>query len=910
MEQTPAPRRGVNLRGFSAALNERIAALFGALGAFISHRPYHTIGLCCLLTGVLGLGWLRLEVENRGDRLYTVQGSRAMRDRDFVQSTFNRGTRLVTLYYTGSNLVADRGPIRDLFALHAGVEGAVGGGELQDLCLRSRAGGCAVTSVLGFWRYNASAFEADPDWVATLSNTTARDPNTFSGALEPEEAISGVTRDGSGRILRAEAFRVQWVIEERLITEDRSEYDPVADAFEEAFEAYVDAFDTCCGTAVPQTTWAFNKAIDDAFTFDGYLTAVAYVLLTTYACTVLSAENRVHSRSSLGLVAVLSVGCAVVSAFGLLLACGVPFSLVVNSVVFVMLGLGVDDAFVIMECLGQQPATLETDQRIKLGLAKAGAAITLTSATDFVAFLVGSSTIIPAIRDFCIFASVSIVFDFFYQVTLFVAFLKLDERRIEANVADCGCFCPAYCVADPTTRMCRSGRGYEANGHRQSFVRDLITRRLPDLTLTRAGKAGVVLCALALLAAGVAGLVRLELDFQYEWFVPQSAFDDTNARAALDVEHEYFETSGVTLAMYTSTADHFAARESLSELCAAAADNAWIDASSVNCWYDQWNEETGGAGANAPDAAAFYASLRAYVDGPGSRFEGNVLFTGDNSSLIATEIPMAFRVTSTAQEDLDAMAAARSTVDAFPQLGAVAYSFSFIFLEGLRVVYEETVRNVLLALGAVFVMTVLFLGDIGAASITLLTVAYVDVLLLGFIHWAGMKINMVTAINVVLSIGLVVDYSIHIAKAWVDASGDATSRSQSALEDIGVSVFQGGMTSFVALAAIVPSRTYVFNTFLRCFALIIVFGLFAGLVLLPVLLSLRGAKNPKEAANGAKPTKVLVYRRGDPAEEAATPVVNRFYKSAELQKALSSDSSEGSRSARSRGVEPRRGDLP
>ena len=43
---------------------------------------------------------------------------------------------------------------------------------------------------------------------------------------------------------------------------------------------------------------------------------------------------------------------------------------------------------------------------------KVGLSITVTSLTDVIAFLLGSLTIIPAIRYFCIYAALCILFDY------------------------------------------------------------------------------------------------------------------------------------------------------------------------------------------------------------------------------------------------------------------------------------------------------------------------------------------------------------------------------------------------------------------------------------------------------------------------------------------------------------------
>ena len=47
----------------------------------------------------------------------------------------------------------------------------------------------------------------------------------------------------------------------------------------------------------------------------------------------------------------------------------------------------------------------------------AGVAITITSITDVIAFGIGASTVLPALKSFCIFASVGIVATYFFQVS-------------------------------------------------------------------------------------------------------------------------------------------------------------------------------------------------------------------------------------------------------------------------------------------------------------------------------------------------------------------------------------------------------------------------------------------------------------------------------------------------------------
>jgi hypothetical protein len=51
-------------------------------------------------------------------------------------------------------------------------------------------------------------------------------------------------------------------------------------------------------------------------------------------------------------------------------------------------------------------------------LSRSGVSITITSVTDVVAFAVGGSTVLPALRSFCFFAAVGILAVYFFQVLI------------------------------------------------------------------------------------------------------------------------------------------------------------------------------------------------------------------------------------------------------------------------------------------------------------------------------------------------------------------------------------------------------------------------------------------------------------------------------------------------------------
>merc|ERR1712110_764570 len=115
----------------------------------------------------------------------------------------------------------------------------------------------------------------------------------------------------------------------------------------------------------------------------------------------------------------------------------------------------------------------------------------------------------------------------------------------------------------------------------------------------------------------------------------------------------------------------------------------------------------------------------------------------------------------------------------------------------------------------------------------------------------GLTLNPVLLVHIVVSVGISVDYSAHIAYAFlvesVPESGEYDTprkirlyKAKMALRKMGSSVFHGGFSTFVAIFVLSPGKTYIFIAFFRLWFGIILFGMANGFLLLPVILSFLG----------------------------------------------------------------------
>jgi predicted RND superfamily exporter protein len=111
----------------------------------------------------------------------------------------------------------------------------------------------------------------------------------------------------------------------------------------------------------------------------------------------------------------------------------------------------------------------------------------------------------------------------------------------------------------------------------------------------------------------------------------------------------------------------------------------------------------------------------------------------------------------------------------------------------------------------------------------------------GFMHFWGLTIDTVSCVNLIIAIGLCVDYSAHVAHRFlVEQVGSREERVKKTLANIGPAVMNGGISTFLAFILLANSKSHVFDTFFKIFFLVVVFGLFQGLVVLPIVLSFIG----------------------------------------------------------------------
>lgn len=274
------------------------------------------------------------------------------------------------------------------------------------------------------WNYDLSALQSDDDIISTINN--------YGNAQDLQGVLGNPVFDSdTGLLVEAEAISLSYFLEDRSTVENGSEVDPVNAEWESSVflttvqeaDEVSDLDDNNNNKDENYLEYAYfsTRSFEDEFggEISGDLIFVNISYLVAFIFLGATMGSKVCGRGSrwtMSFSALLLVALSTVAGFGIASLAGLIYGPVHSVLPFVLLGIGVDDAFVIANSFDSEREGVsresEDDGRlIKRGaraLARSGASISVTSLTDLVAFAISSSSALPALASFCAFASINV----------------------------------------------------------------------------------------------------------------------------------------------------------------------------------------------------------------------------------------------------------------------------------------------------------------------------------------------------------------------------------------------------------------------------------------------------------------------------------------------------------------------
>ena len=871
---------------------------FSKLGNFVGYRPKTTIALCFALTICLGVGFAFWETENRGDKLWVPQDTQAEVETEEYQEYFGSTARLNTMIVQPSqgNNILLKATLLEAMEMHTEIETRISvyenvtdDGETNieeniytNLCVR--AGGscledapftgictCLQTSILKQWNYDLATLEADDDVLATV--------NEYGNELQDLLDVLGDPVVENGKVVSAGAFTLTYFLEGNPQFVDGNTVDPV----NEAWEGQV--FLEVAGVVVPETytklivdyfsTRSFEDEFGDEISSDLILVNISFAVVFLYLGANLgNFKCGPDSRWTMSFGALVMVGLALSSGFGLSSLCGLFFGPVHSLLPFILLGIGVDDAFVIVNAFNRERKTKRTAEdntmlqgRTARALARAGASITVTSATDLVAFGISASSKLPALASFCAYAAISIFFLWLFASTFFTATMNLDERRQRDNRREC------FCCVTRKNPLPEEDNDHDGQGFEEERISTYFRKYHAPAILSKTGKVIVLAIFAGLLAFGIWGAANLEVEDTERAFIPSDSYLQDYFESA----DEFFPSQGIRLYItFEDSTDIYNKRDLLAGLKSRVSGLSEVSPYIAEPESEQTyrNVMTGLEEYLSNSTNAEMMNITLGEDGwptseedfvqvvkdytrfgsAGEQYGNDISYNEDRTEIDAFRVQLEYvrltklsggEIIDDADRQIEAMDDTRLMVESWTDLtaGRFPYSEKFLTIEGFKIIKQELYQNVGLAILAVGLICFLTVASPMTALLITLNVTACIIEILGFMRAFGIVIDSVSVINIVLAVGLSVDYSAHVGHCFMVKGGtDRNRRSLEALADIGAAVLSGAISTFLAVVVLLFSSSYVFVVLSKQFALTVGLGVAHGLICLPVLLACFGPK--------------------------------------------------------------------
>ncbi|WVR08155.1 hypothetical protein IAU60_005201 [Kwoniella sp. DSM 27419] len=570
---------------------------------------------------------------------------------------------------------------------------------------------------------------------------------------------------------------------------------------------------------------------------------------------------------------------------------------------------GPDDDAASVDSDGPQPGngvSLPPEERVARAVARMGPSILLSSVTEVVAFALGALVPMPAVRNFAVYAAGSVFLGAVMQVTVFVSAMTLDLKRAESMRIDCF---PCIQLRAPIglyDETAPAGEGVVNKFMRTIYAPLLLKNGIKQLVLVAFG--GLFLFASIGIQHITLGLdQRLALPAE-SYLIPYfNALDNY-----LDVGPPvYFVTQGgdvpsrhgqqqlcgrFTTCMELSVANSLEAeRKRPDSSFIASPPAAWIDdfLQWTNPTFEsccrvrrrepdvfcsprdserlcrpcfegaEWDSTMNGL----PEGTDFMRYLQQWLISPTNEEcplggqapyssavkldQGNTTVTASHFRTFHTPLKSQadFINALTAAQRISADITRRTGVKVFP------YSLFYVFFDQYEHIVSTAFQVITLALLAILGITSVLLGSWQTGATVTFTCALAVTNVMGLMGYWGISLNAISLVNLVISLGIAVEFCSHIARAFMGAGSglpvdkeagrrERDERAWTALVDVGPSVFSGiTLTKLIGISVLALTRSKLLEVyFFRMWLSLIISGALHGLVLLPVLLSYTGGQ--------------------------------------------------------------------
>ncbi|XP_067137478.1 patched domain-containing protein 3-like [Centruroides vittatus] len=600
------------------------------------------------------------------------------------------------------------------------------------------------------------------------------------------------------------------------------------------------------------TRSSFDTESNRLTEMSGPLLIIIIPIMGFFAVISTMTKDWVTSKPIVGISGCLNSSFAVITAFGILLWCGREYVDINIGIPFLMLGIGLDDSFVLLAAWRRTDPKLHVSIRMKETYSDAAVSITITSLTNFVSFCIGMTTPYRIVNIFCNYMAISVLFDFIYQITFFGACMALTGYRESKNLHAAFCF-PVntefpkdnYLYHLLTYGIAKKERKPEDNyGNSIMLVyRDV----LGNFLCQSWAKKLIMLATFIYLLGAIYGL-----QFTKEGLKSQDIFRYNSFGVKYtECHYKYFTQYPHRIhVVINSTLDYSNPKvqrqvmefvEKFQNLSSIESDNFtefWLKhylkfIRNKISWFSL-------SGYNTSNSDDFVEGLRkVFLKLPWAKhLKQDIIFNEDGKKIIASRFFIQSVNVSTTNEEKQLLIDLWKIVDS-SNFNAYVYQFWFTIINQYIGSTPTTIQTLCIAAILVTIVFFVFIPDIICAICVALTIISIEIGVIGYMSLWNVAIDSISMIVLVMSTGFCVDYASHVSYAYINFRSESTNEKlKNALYTVGHPVVQGCVSTMLGVSIFYFGACHIFIIFLKIIFLVMLFALIHGIFILPVVLSI------------------------------------------------------------------------
>ncbi|XP_065559917.1 patched domain-containing protein 3-like [Artemia franciscana] len=847
-----------------------LAAGFNRLGGIIARHPGYFIIVPILLCAVFITGFQQLQYESDPEYLFAPTNGQAGYDRDIIESLFpvnyttkfhplritraGRFGRVIIVTQDGGSLlrkvVWDEIDLLDQLVKNITVTFDEDEYGWEKLCA-TWGDQCWTDTILGIKEIIAEVEQSETHLVYPVM----LNPVTFETYILPM-FFGGLDVNENSTVDSAAALQLHYFIR----AQDRKQ-DIRGIMWEEAFHELLEKTEFKYIRVSRFSSKTLEYELEENTNFVVPYFAVTYFIMITFAVITCAEFDWVRAKPLIGLCGVISATMGTSASFGLLCYLGLDFIGINLAAPFLMLGIGMDDTFVVLAAWRRTVKLKSVPERLSKTYEESAVSITITSFTNVISFFIGAITPFPSVRIFSIYSGLAVCFTYLWHITFFGGCLALAGYAEEKNHHSVwGVKVQPKSKSEKKNvlyRIFMSGgispddpdnpKDNKENAA-MVFFRDV----LAPLLNRPAMKVSVIVIFLVYLGGAIFGVTQLNEGLEKH----RLAKYDSYSIEFYDLENRFFREYPYKLQLVIAGEMEYSSpkvQEEIENLILRIENSTFVGGFS-DSWlrsflgYIDRNKDY--LDLDVSTEEKFVKILKEhYLTGSNNEFALDVAFTENGGGIKGSRFLIQTVDLAGSNDEKDMVAELRRFC-AESNLNATIYHPYFVFFDQFLVVRSTSIQTILVAGAIMTVISLIFIPNPFCALWVALAIVSIETGVVGYMTWWDVSLDSISMINLIMCIGFSVDFSAHISYAFMSANVETSAeRVQECLHSLGLPIVQGAFSTILGVIALTFAPSYIFVTFFKTILLVISFGFLHGLFLLPVLLSLFGPDSCSKKKN-------------------------------------------------------------